>query len=186
MAKITVNIIAAMCEKSRAIGKDNGLPWPRNSHDMKFFRETTTGSVVIMGRKTFESMGSKPLPKRRNIVISRKLDASREDITVARSLDEAMAMGREFCTLTERNNIFIIGGSEIYKEALSPSFSANVDRMLLTLFSEDYPADAFFPEFDKDVWQKDHLILMHEETPRVSNVVLKVQVYQNINRKEPG
>ena len=109
--------------------------------DMRFFRTTTSGHPVIMGRKTFESLGSKPLPKRTNIVITRA-DREFEGALTAHSLKEAIRMAGE------DQEIFIMGGAQIYREALSV-----VDRMYITHVECDYEGDTSFPEVDYSQWK---------------------------------
>ena len=109
--------------------------------DMRFFRTTTSGHPVIMGRKTFESLGSKPLPKRTNIVITRA-DREFEGALTAHSLEEAIRMAGE------DQEIFIMGGAQIYREALSV-----VDRMYITHVECDYEGDTSFPEVDYSQWK---------------------------------
>ena len=109
--------------------------------DMRFFRTTTSGHPVIMGRKTFESLGSKPLPKRTNIVITRA-DREFDGALTAHSLEEAIRMAGE------DKEIFIMGGAQIYREALSV-----VDRMYITHVECDYEGDTSFPEVDYSQWK---------------------------------
>lgn len=109
--------------------------------DMRFFRTTTSGHPVIMGRKTFESLGSKPLPKRTNIVITRA-DREFEGALTAHSLEEAIRMAGE------DEEIFIMGGAQIYREALLV-----VDRMYITHVECDYEGDTSFPEVDYSQWK---------------------------------
>lgn len=126
--------------KNNELGKDNQLLW-NLPNDMKFFRETTSGHPVIMGRKTFESIG-RPLPKRRNIIITRDATYMREGIEVVHSIDEALAL---FANTNEE--IFVIGGAEIYKQSLPFA-----DKLYITEVEKEFDADAFFPAFDKTHW----------------------------------
>lgn len=130
-----IKLIAAM-SKNRVIGKDNQLIWKLSS-DLKRFKELTSGSSVIMGRKTFESIG-KPLPNRRNIIITRNTEYSVDGCEVVNSLEEAL--------LLTNNNCFIIGGGEIYKQSLEFA-----KKIYLTIVKEDFEGDSFFPEID-DKW----------------------------------
>lgn len=124
--------LIAVIGKNRELGKDNHLLWNIPS-DLKRFREITKGHPVIMGRKTFESIGH-PLPNRKNIVISRH--ASIQGVTVVPSLDEAIAAAGE-------GEIFIIGGASVYAAAINLA-----DRLYLTLVTAEAPdADAFFPAY---------------------------------------
>ncbi len=139
-----LSIIVAAAHNN-AIGKDNQLLWHMPA-DLRFFKEKTMGHPVVMGRKTFESVG-KALPKRRNIIISRNPDFSAEGVEVCHSLDEAL----ELLDDTEEN--FIVGGSEIYKMSLP-----YCDKIYFTQIEADFEADTFFPSFNPDEWH-----LTHEE-----------------------
>ena len=134
-----VSIIVAIAQNG-TIGDKNSLLW-HIKEDMRFFRTTTSGHAVIMGRKTFESLGSRPLPKRTNIVITRQ-DVMFEGALTAHSLEEAirMADGDE--------EIFVIGGAQIYAEALKVA-----DRLYITRVEHDYEGDTSFPEFDLSAWR---------------------------------
>lgn len=133
-----VSIIVAIAQNG-TIGDKNSLLW-HIKEDMRFFRTTTSGHAVVMGRKTFESLGSKPLPKRKNIVITRA-DRSFEGAFTAHSLEEAIAMAEG------DEEIFIIGGAQIYAEALSVA-----DRMYITRVERDYEGDTSFPKIDYSKW----------------------------------
>ena len=137
-----VSLIVAIAQNG-TIGDKNSLLW-HIKEDMRFFRTTTSGHPVVMGRKTFESLGSKPLPKRTNIVITRA-DRAFEGALTAHSLDEAIAMAKEACGDDE---IFVMGGAQIYAEALSV-----VDRMYITRVERDYEGDTSFPEIDYSQWR---------------------------------
>ena len=134
-----ISIIVAIAQNG-IIGDKNSLLW-HIKEDMRFFRTTTSGHAVIMGRKTFESLGSKPLPKRKNIVITRS-EREFEGAYAAHSLEEAIAMAEG------DEEIFIIGGAQIYREALSVA-----DRMYITRVERDYEGDTLFPEIDYTQWR---------------------------------
>jgi dihydrofolate reductase len=134
-----VSIIVAIAQNG-TIGDKNSLLW-HIKEDMRFFRTTTSGHAVIMGRKTFESLGSKPLPKRKNIVITRA-DRTFDGALTAHSLEEAIAMAEG------DEEIFIIGGAQIYAEALSVA-----DRMYITRVERDYEGDTSFPDIDYSKWR---------------------------------
>ncbi|MBP3547111.1 MAG: dihydrofolate reductase [Alistipes sp.] len=134
-----VSIIVAIAQNG-TIGDKNALLW-HIKEDMRFFRTTTSGHAVIMGRKTFESLGSRPLPKRTNIVITRG-DRMFEGALTAHSLEEAIALAGD------DEEIFIIGGAQIYAEALGVA-----DRMYITRVGRDYEGDTSFPEIDYDQWK---------------------------------
>lgn len=134
-----ISLIAAVAA-NRVIGINNGLPW-RLPNDLRHFRLTTTGHAVIMGRKNYESIG-KPLPDRTNIVVTRNRDYAAPGCVVAHSLPEAIAAAGA------DTEIFVIGGAEIYAQALPLA-----RRMHLTLVHADVAGDAYFPEFDWNAWQ---------------------------------
>ncbi|SFC49369.1 dihydrofolate reductase [Parapedobacter composti] len=132
------SIIVAAAENN-AIGKDNRLLW-HLPNDLKFFKQTTTGHSVIMGRKTYESMG-RPLPNRRNIIITRQPDYHVEGGEVVHSLDAAF----ELCA--GEDEAFVIGGGEIYRQALPL-----VNRIYLTRVHTRVDGDSYFPEFSGNGW----------------------------------
>jgi dihydrofolate reductase len=133
-----LSAIAAMAA-NRVIGRDGGLPW-RLPEDFKFFKDKTMGHIMLMGRKTFESLG-KPLPGRLHVVITRQADYRAPGAHVYTTLKDAL----EFCrTQTPKwgEEVFLIGGGEIYREALPVT-----DRIYLTEIKAEFPGDARFPEF---------------------------------------
>ncbi len=136
-----ISIIAAI-GKNNELGKENKLLWSLPA-DMKHFKDTTSGHTVIMGRKTFESIG-KALPNRKNIVITRDTNFKSEGTEIAHSLEEAL----------EKTNtgeeVFVIGGGEIYKQAINIA-----NKLYIThIENEDKEADSFFPIIDKEIWQE--------------------------------
>lgn len=135
-------IIVAVAD-NMAIGKNGTLPW-HISEDLKFFKSTTVGSPVIMGRKTFSSLG-KPLPGRKNIVLSHSVDGEPcGDVVFVSSIEEAyrVAEPAERC--------FVIGGAKVYALALR-----DMDRLFVTeVHATIKDADAFFPEIDKTIWEE--------------------------------
>ena len=134
-----ISIIVAKSENN-VIGKDNGLIWKLSS-DMKLFRNLTTGHPIIMGRKTYDSIG-KPLPGRLNIVITRqKIEI--DGVVIANSLEKAIKMAEE----TNDKEVFVIGGGEIYKEALLIA-----DHLYVTEVKANVQGDTFFPEIDSKIW----------------------------------
>lgn len=124
---------------NNAIGKENQLLW-HLPNDLKFFKNTTWGGVVIMGRKTFESV-NKPLPGRTNIVITKQPDWNAENVVVANSLEDAL----EKATALNFKEIFIIGGGEIYKQSI-----AIANRIYLTKVHTEIDGDTFFPDLNND------------------------------------
>lgn len=133
-----ISIIVAVAQNG-VIGDKNSLLW-HISEDMRFFKRTTSGHPVIMGRKTFESLG-RPLPNRTNVVISRTL-AELEGCTVVHSLEEAIAL------FPAEEEIFVIGGAQIYALALDVA-----DRLYITRVEQDYEGDTSFPTWDEDKWK---------------------------------
>lgn len=132
-------LIVAIADNG-AIGRNNELLW-HISEDLKFFRRTTLGCPVIMGRKTFESIG-RPLPKRQNIVVSRRGFEAPEGVIVVGSLEEAYKA-------IESPRLFIMGGGQIYAQALP-----DMDRLIIThVHTVIEDADTFFPAIDPAVWQ---------------------------------
>lgn len=132
-----ISIIAALDEK-RGIGKNNQLPW-HISEDLKRFKEITTGHTVIMGRKTFESIG-KPLPNRYNIIITsqlKNLDGAIKDLIFVSSLDEALRQA-------QGKDVFIIGGGQVYAQAIEKA-----DKLYLTKVEGDFGCDTFFPDYSE-------------------------------------
>lgn len=146
-------ILIAAIGRNRELGKGPELIW-RLSGDLKRFKELTTGSPIIMGRKTFESIG-RPLPNRENIVVTRNSEYKKDGVIVSTSIEEAVKKAKE--TGTEK--IFIIGGGEIYKQALLLA-----DKLEITFVDKEDPeADVFFPEFEKD------FVETSRETPMEEN-----------------
>ena len=147
---MTLSIIVATT-LNHAIGKDNQLLWHLPA-DLKFFKTTTMGCPVVMGRKTFQSIG-RTLPGRKNVVITRDKqfnDDKKFDITVVSSLDEALVK------LHSEKEVFIIGGGEIYKQSIN-----SVDNVYLTVVNTVIDGDVYFSEIDNTkfelVWEEKHL-----------------------------
>jgi len=136
---LNINIVVAIASNN-AIGKNNELLW-HLPNDLKHFKEKTTGHTIIMGRKTFDSVG-RPLPKRRNIVVTRH-QMSIEGCEVVHSLPEALAL------CEGQAEVDIVGGAEIYKQAMPL-----VNYIHLTIVHQAFEADAFFPEIDYNDWQE--------------------------------
>ncbi len=137
---MTIILIAAMTRK-RVIGKNNALPW-NIPEELQHFRTQTLDSTVIMGRKTYDSIG-RLMPKRHNIIVSRSaLTIPGADI--CSSLGEAVKKAK-----TYGQTIFIIGGAQIFKEALDNKLA---DKMYLSYVKHDYDGDTYFPEFDENEW----------------------------------
>lgn len=143
MSRATISIIAAVGSNNRTIGKTGALLW-RISDDLKRFKWLTTGHPIIMGRKTFDSIG-KALPDRANIVVTRNPDFKAEGVVVARSLEEAIRLAQTLAHANNKNReIFIVGGGEIYQQALPLC-----EKLLLTEVESDAEGDVFFPDWRK-------------------------------------
>jgi dihydrofolate reductase len=155
---------------NNAIGKDNRLLWCL-PNDIKFFKNTTWGMPVIMGRKTFESLG-KPLAGRTNIVITRQTDWKPEGAFVVHDIKEAMAKA----AATDAKEAFIIGGGEIYKETLPVT-----QRIYITRVHTSLEADTFFPDINENEWQ----LLSHLDFPADAKHAYpySFQVWQRGNEK---
>ncbi len=140
-----ISMIAAVAE-NRVIGKDNDLVW-HLPDDMKYFKDTTKESVVIMGRKNFESLPPKwkPLPNRTNLIISRNAEYDALGCKVFTSLEASL----EYAKTLQQEEIFIIGGGQIYNLGLETA-----DRMYITEIHASFEGDAFFPEWDKSSWRE--------------------------------
>lgn len=146
-----VSIIVA-AGKDLEIGKDNDLMWSL-PNDMKFFKETTSGHSVIMGRKNWDSIPERwrPLPNRRNIILSRTSEIPEKDVFVTNNLKSAIDIAWE----EEKEEIFVIGGGQIYDLALAEGV---VNRMYITKVDASFPdAHTFFPSWNKDEWKETHL-----------------------------
>jgi len=143
---MTLALIVAASENN-VIGKNNQLPWYLPG-DLKYFKAITMAKPVIMGRKTFESIG-KPLPGRDNIVITRNASYQADGIKVVTSLAEAVELAKSICLINGGEEIMIIGGAQIYEQAL-----ATADRVYLTRVHRHVEGDAFFPELAAEQWQE--------------------------------
>ena len=145
-----VSLIVAV-DAEGGIGRDNDLMWYL-PEDMKFFKEKTSGQIVVMGRKNYESIPERfrPLPKRENAVLTRNEDFEAEGCKVFHSLNECLIAYEN----EEERTVFIIGGGEIYRLALEEDV---VDKMFITHINKAYGADTFFPQFDASKWEVSHL-----------------------------
>lgn len=134
-----ISIVVAM-DKNRVIGKDNQLPWHLPA-DLNYFKTVTMGKPIVMGRKTYESIG-RPLPGRENIIITRNRGFHAEGCTIEHSIDYIKKLSHD-------NNIevCVIGGSEIFHEVLPIS-----DRLYITEIEHEFLGDTFFPKIDKEEW----------------------------------
>ncbi|MEJ7780355.1 MAG: dihydrofolate reductase [Daejeonella sp.] len=141
---MTISLIVATDEKN-GIGKNNQLPWHLPA-DLKHFKMLTTGHPIIMGRKTFDSIG-KALPNRRNILISRQQDLVVEGAEVVQSLQDAFKLCKD------EKEAFVIGGAQIFEQSLPFA-----DILYLTLIHYNFDADTFFPEMENNDWIEEHRV----------------------------
>ena len=161
-----ISIIVAIAE-NRAIGKNNDLLWHIPA-DLKRFKQITSGHTVIMGKRTWESLPRRPLPNRRNIVITDIPGEKIEGCEMVYSIEEAVAA----CTPGEEN--FIIGGASVYNQ-----FLPNADRLYLTFVHKSFDADVFFPEIDFSQWK---LISKEDFQPdEVNDFSYSNETYDRVN-----
>ncbi len=156
---MTVTIIAAIAQ-NYVIGKDNDLIWDLPD-DMQFFKDKTKGRTVIMGRKNYESIPPKyrPLPNRRNIIVSRTTGYDAPNCEVVNSIEESLELAKN------DKEVFIIGGGQIYSLALEKGL---VDKMYITEIDADFDGDAHFPKFNKANWEE-QTIAFHDKDERHKN-----------------
>lgn len=148
-----LSIIAAIA-RNNAIGKNNTLLW-HIPEDFKWFKRHTMGHAVIMGKNTYYSLPRRPLPGRRNIVITHTLCRPIEGVEVASSLEEAIQLA------DADNENFIIGGASIYQQ-----FFPMIDKLYITYIDKDYEADTFFPNIDENEWQLAEVYPQYEAHPQ--------------------
>lgn len=154
-------------DNERGIGKNNDLMWHLPA-DMKFFRETTTGHIVVMGRKNWDSIPEKfrPLPNRENVVLTRNTNYIASGARVFHSLQDCLS----YFSGEDQKDIFIIGGGEIYRQALDLNC---IDEMYITHVDAVYGADTFFPEFDVDKWTVRELLNWEKDEKNEAGFVVK-------------
>lgn len=169
--KLIVSAIAAM-SRERAIGREGDIPWNMPA-DMKYFRETTTGHCVIMGRKSFDAL-KKPLAHRTNIVITRQEGLEFPGCTVVHNIEEAIAFARD----SGESEAFVIGGGEIFSQAIPW-----IDRLYLTEIDCSVPdGDAFFPELDPAEWRTASSVFRASDEKNPFNCVFQVLEKTRFNR----
>jgi len=135
-----ITLVAAIASNN-VIGKENSLPW-NIPEDLKRFKQMTSGNTILMGRKTFDSIG-RPLPNRQNIVMTKDENFEKEGIKVINDFDEALELIKE-----SNEDIFVIGGSKIYE-----LFEPVANSLAITRILKDFEGDAFFPDINWDLWQ---------------------------------
>lgn len=146
--KKTILAHMAAVSKNNVIGISNKLPW-HIPEDLKYYKDKTEGKIIIMGRKTFESLG-KPLPKRLNIVVTRSTDFQPKGTVVFNSVMQAINYSKQEDMIKKYGKeIFIIGGSEIFKQTLDMA-----DRLYITRIDKDYEGDSFYPEISEEDFQE--------------------------------
>jgi len=143
---MTISIIAAI-DKNNCIGSNNALPWSLPA-DMKRFKTLTKGKPIIMGSKTFESIGI-ALPHRDNIILTRNKDYIAPDCKITNSIEQALDIARKSEMIKNTGEIMICGGASIYKQFLTMAH-----KMYLTFIDHSFDGDAYFPEFSKDEWRE--------------------------------
>ncbi|HUM46736.1 MAG TPA: dihydrofolate reductase [Chitinophagales bacterium] len=165
-----ISLIVAAAENN-VIGKDGQLPWHLPA-DMKYFKQTTAGHTVIMGRGTFESLG-KPLPGRTNIVITRQQQYKAQGCTIVSNIADAISYAKENGTA----ETFIIGGGEVFRQSMSLA-----DRIYLTRIFHSFDGDTFFPELNTDDWK---MVSEERHQPDERNkYAFAFQVFEKAN--DPG
>jgi len=135
---MSISFIVAM-DRSGAIGRDNKLPWHLPA-DLRFFKRTTMGHPIVMGRKTYESIG-KPLPGRRNLILTRSAEFAVDGCETVRSIAEAQALAGV------SEELFVIGGAEVFRAAYPQA-----DKLVLTRIDHEFEADTYFAELDLNDW----------------------------------
>jgi dihydrofolate reductase len=144
--RVRIALIVAMAD-DRVIGRDGGLPW-RIPADLKFFKAKTMGKPIVMGRRTFDSIG-KPLPGRPNVVVTRRGGDFPEGVDIARDVDAALEIAERRARECGVDEIMVIGGAALY-DALLP----RADRIYLTEIHEAVEGDTYFPAFDRSAWRE--------------------------------
>ncbi|MDU9389606.1 dihydrofolate reductase [Pseudomonas sp. zfem002] len=143
-----LSLIAALAE-NRVIGIDNRMPWHLPG-DFKYFKATTLGKPIIMGRKTWDSLG-RPLPGRLNLVVSRQVGLQLQGAEVFASLEDAIVRAEQWAAQQGVDELMLIGGAQLYGQALD---SGLADRLYLTRVEISPEGDAWFPEVDEAIWKK--------------------------------
>ena len=164
--KTPIALIAAVA-RNGVIGRDNQMPW-RLPGELKYFKAVTLGKPVVMGRKTFASLG-KPLPGRTNIVITRDKNFHAADVVIVETIDAALMQADVIAQRDGVDEIMVIGGGEIYRQTL-----AHAQILYLTEVQADVEGDAFFPAVDFSEWQRVKSETVQAATPESFAYVLAV------------
>jgi dihydrofolate reductase len=159
---VIISLIVAMDEQ-RGIGVDGQLPWHLPA-DLKRFKSLTMGHHLIMGRKTYESIGS-PLPGRTMIIVTRNPTYQPDGCMVARSLETAI----EFARMGNENEVFIIGGGDLFEQAIHLA-----DRIYLSLVHASLPADVYFPEISSEIWHETEMELIPADEENMYAFTFKI------------
>lgn len=161
--KKPITIIAAIARKTRIIGVNQKLPWSKQRADMQHFKETTTGAIVIMGRKTFASMDCKPLPNRINIVVSTTLtdSSSHDNLHYCKSVTEAIELANTLTT--EKQEIYCIGGGKLYADMLDMSDTLILTEIFIPAHKTPPGQATIFPYIFDRFWYIDLLGETHPE-----------------------
>ncbi len=167
---VKISVIVAASENN-VIGRDNDMPW-RLSTDLKRFKALTLGKPVIMGRKTYQSIG-RPLPARLNIVITRDESFFAEGVTRVSSLEQALLLAKDYAETHDLDEVFVIGGGQIYHQVLGKADQIYLTRVLTTL-----EGDTLFPAIDPEKWQ----LLSEENVPagEKDNYATRYCVYRSV------
>lgn len=168
-----ISLVVAMAE-NRVIGRENRLPW-HLPQDLKHFKSITTGHPVIMGRKTFESIG-RALPNRINIVITRKGDWSADGVIVCHDVEEALRLANREAEAIGVGELMVIGGANLYDQLLPRAY-----RLYLTLVHAEVEGDALFPDFNRQQWNEVSRVEHSYDTGNPYNYSFIV-----LDRKNPG
>lgn len=165
-----ISLIVAV-DKENGIGKNNDLPWHLPA-DMKFFKETTTGNIVLMGRKNYESIPLKfrPLPNRLNLILTRDYSFTAENCILFHSIEELLQWKDE--NEKDPRVLYITGGGEIFKQLLDLRI---VEEMFITHIDHSFDADVFFPSFNEKEWTKE--IVFSQEIDEKNNYAFKTYKY---------
>ena len=149
-------------DENRVIGKDNQLPW-HIPEDLKYFKEKTIGKGIVMGRRTFESIG-RPLPGRKNIVVTRRRDYEAPGAEVVHTLEEGIRKAADF-----HREVMIIGGAEIFREVLPFA-----DRLYVTRIDQPFEGDTYFPAYNETEWK----LVSASEEHESSGIPYSFRVYE--------